>query len=170
LNDSMPPKKTQPAVPGYANYRPRNDAASRVGAGNRRQNTIPEVLLRRALRMLGFRYRSNVKRLPGCPDVALIDHRVAVFCDGDFWHGRFWSRRKAKLAAGWNADYWVAKIQRNRQRDRSMNRVLRQLGWHVIRVWETDVRRDADRVARRIRNFVNRSVDPVQLRDERSTS
>jgi DNA mismatch endonuclease, patch repair protein len=158
----MPPKKTQPAVPCYTHYRARNDAASRVGAGNRRQNTIPEVLLRQALRVLGFRYRSNAKRLPGCPDLVLVDHRVAVFCDGDFWHGRSWTQRKAKLAAGWNADYWVAKIQRNRQRDRSVNRALRQVGWRVVRVWETDIRRDADRVARKICNFVNRSVDPVR--------
>jgi DNA mismatch endonuclease (patch repair protein) len=85
--------------------------------------------------------------------VILVDHRVAVFCDGDFWHGRSWQQRKAKLASGWNADYWVAKIGRNRQRDRIVNRQLSGLGWAVVRVWESDVRRDPGWVARKICDF-----------------
>jgi DNA mismatch endonuclease, patch repair protein len=121
-----------------------------MGASNRRQNTTPEIVLRAALRALGCRYRSNVKGLPGCPDLILVNHRVAVFCDGDFWHGRRWPQRKAKLASGWNAEYWVAKIGRNRQRDRIVNRQLSGLGWGVVRVWESDVRRDPGRVARKI--------------------
>ena len=99
---------------------------------------------------MGCRYRSNVKRLPGCPDLVLAECRLAVFCDGDFWHGRRWRQRRAKLASGWNAEYWVAKIGRNRQRDRLVNRQLRGLGWNVIRVWESDVRRNPARVAQRI--------------------
>jgi DNA mismatch endonuclease (patch repair protein) len=85
--------------------------------------------------------------------VILVDHRVAVFCDGDFWHGRSWQQRKAQLASGWNAEYWVAKIGRNRQRDRIVNRQLSGLGWGVVRVWESDVRRDPGRVARKIWDF-----------------
>jgi DNA mismatch endonuclease (patch repair protein) len=65
-----------------------------------------------------------------------------VFCDGDFWHGRHWQTRKDKLAAGWNAAYWVAKIARNRRRDRQVSRHLRVLGWTVVRLWESDVCRD----------------------------
>lgn len=146
----MPAKKNVVSVPRYENYRPRSAQTSRVGASNRRQDTTPEILLRTALRTLGVRYRSHVKALPGCPDFVLVQHRVAVFCDGDFWHGRHWSTRKNKLGAGWNAAYWVAKIERNRQRDRQATRALTQLGWRVIRVWEGDVRRTPERVARRI--------------------
>lgn len=138
----MPAKKNAVSVPRYENYRPRNVEASRVGASNRRQNTTPEIVLRTALRAAGIRCRSNVKALPGCPDFVLVQDRIAVFCDGDFWHGRGWPHRKRKLAAGWNASYWVAKIERNRARDRTVTRALRGLGWRVIRVWESDVRRD----------------------------
>src|SRR5688572_25040332 len=144
------PAKKKGSVPRYENFRARNDAASQVGAGNRRQDTTPEILLRKALRALGVRYRSHVKALPGCPDLILVERGAAVFCDGDFWHGRYWSERKSKLEAGWNATYWVPKIERNRQRDRQVARRLREIGWRVIRVWEGDIRRDPERVARRI--------------------
>src|SRR5262245_13512255 len=108
----MPTRKSESSVPRYENFRPRSSEASRVGTGNRRQDTTPEILLRAALRASGVRFRANVKTLPGCPDLILARDRVAVFCDGDFWHGRQWSQRKRKLLAGWNADYWVAKIER----------------------------------------------------------
>lgn len=141
-------------MPRYENYRPRSAETSRVGASNRRQDTTPEILLRRAFRAARIRYRSNVKTLPGCPDFVLMRDRIAVFCDGDFWHGRRWSQRKRDLAAGWNATYWVAKIERNRARDRSVTRTLRRLGWRVIRVWEGDVRRDPKQVAATILKLI----------------
>lgn len=135
-------KKNVLSVPRYKNFRPRTADTSRVGASNRRQDTTPEILLRAALRASGVRFRSHVKTLPGCPDLILVQHRVAVFCDGDFWHGRHWAKRKSKLLAGWNAEYWVAKIERNRQRDRAVTQAIRRLGWKVVRVWEGDVRHD----------------------------
>jgi DNA mismatch endonuclease (patch repair protein) len=146
----MPAKKNVVAVPRYDSFRPRSEQASRVGASNRRQDTTPEILLRRAFRARRIRYRANVKSLPGCPDFVLVEVRIVVFCDGDFWHGRNWPERKRRLLAGWNADYWIAKIERNRQRDRSVTRDLRGLGWQVIRMWEGDVRRDPDLAAAKI--------------------
>ena len=140
----------QPRVPRYANYRPRSEESSRVGVSNRRQNTAPELLLRKALWSAGIRYRLHVKHLPGCPDLVIAAARVAIFCDGDFWHGRHWRRRKEKLEAGWNAEYWVRKIASNRRRDRLVTRQLRQLGWRVVRVWESDVRGNSELVASRI--------------------
>jgi len=150
----MPAKKNALSVPRFENYRPRNAEASRVGTGNRRQDTTPEILLRAALRAAGIRYRSNVKTLPGCPDIVLVRDRIAVFCDGDFWHGRDWQKRKKKLAEGWNAEYWVAKIERNRARDRVVTSALRRLGWRAIRVWEGEVRRDPVRVATKILKLI----------------
>jgi DNA mismatch endonuclease (patch repair protein) len=82
------------------------------------------------------------------------EHRVAVFCDGDFWHGRDWARRRAKLMKGSNSNYWIAKIGGNRTRDRRVSQSLRLLGWHVVRVWESDVRRDADGMAHQIAKFL----------------
>ena len=143
----MPAKKNIVSVPRFENYSPRSAESSRVGASNRRQDTTPEILLRTALRAAGVRFRSNVKTLPGRPDLALVHDRIAVFCDGDFWHGRDWRKRKAKLATGWNASYWTAKIERNRKRDREVSHLLRSLGWTVLRFWETDVRRDPAAIA-----------------------
>jgi DNA mismatch endonuclease, patch repair protein len=149
-----PATKRATAVPRYENFRPRSASASRVGAGNRRQNTTPEILLRRALWAAGVRYRLHQAALPGRPDLVLVRHRVAVFCDGDFWHGRHWRTSKDRLAAGWNASYWVAKIDRNRRRDRQVTRRLRLLGWTVVRVWESDVRRDPVRAAVKILGMI----------------
>ena len=139
--NQMPARKIALTVPRYENYRPRSAEASRVGTGNRRQDTTPEILVRKALWAAGIRYRLH-PALPGRPDVMIARCRVVVFCDGDFWHGRRWLTRKRKLAEGWNASYWVAKIERNRRRDRQVTRLLRRLGWTVVRVWESDVQRD----------------------------
>lgn len=155
----MPARKNNVvSVPRYENYRPRSAETSRVGASNRRQDTTPEILLRTALRASGVRYRSNIKTLPGRPDLILVQHRIAVFCDGDFWHGRHWAKRKSKLLAGWNSTYWVAKIERNRQRDRKVTRAIRMLGWRVVRVWEGDVRRNPQRAVAKILRATRCSV------------
>ena len=146
----MPAKKSFVQVPRFRSFRARSAKTSRVGAGNRRQDTTPESVLRAALRASGIRYRSHANALTGCPDLVLLDHRVAVFCDGDFWHGRHWSKRKSKLLSGWNAQYWVAKIERNRQRDRSVTRGLRNLDWQVVRVWESDLLRSPLRTIAKI--------------------
>ena len=137
-------------MPRYEGFRPRSVAASRVGAGNHRQDTTPEILLRRALWAAGVRYRLHSTAVPGRPDLVIVRDRVAVFCDGDFWHGRDWARRKSKLAAGWNAAYWVPKIERNRERDRAVARTLKRLGWSVVRLWESEVRCDAQGAATKV--------------------
>jgi DNA mismatch endonuclease (patch repair protein) len=80
--------------------------------------------------------------------------RVAVFCDGDFWHGRNWRRLKAALQRRANATYWVPKIAANRARDQRTRSEIRRQGWHVIRVWETDVNKDPNSVAMFIRDHV----------------
>ena len=84
----------------------------------------------------------NVKTLPGRPDVILVQHRVAVFCDGarDFWHGRNWAVRRTSWARGWNAAYWVPKIRKKSSTGSRSNDTHPKIGWRVIRVWESDVR------------------------------
>lgn len=159
----MPAKTRAVSVPRYENYRPRSAKTSRVGASNRRQNTTPEILLRKALWAAGVRYRLHPPALTGRPDLVIARHRVVVFCDGDFWHGRRWSERKRKLAEGWNAPYWVAKIERNRQRDRQVARVLRSLGWTVVRVWESDVRRDPTLAASNVLGVIE-ATSPARRR------
>jgi DNA mismatch endonuclease (patch repair protein) len=99
---------------------------------------------------MGLRYRLHGDSLPGRPDLVFTKQRVVVFCDGDFWHGRNLEQRLAKLAGGHNAAYWVAKVRRNAERDKRQSMELRQQGWRVVRVWETDIAADVDREARRV--------------------
>jgi DNA mismatch endonuclease (patch repair protein) len=98
-----------------------------------------------------------VSTLPGKPDVVFKSCRVLVFCDGDFWHGRNWRSLKKSLGAGTNSDYWLAKIESNRKRDRLTNIRLRKAGWRVIRLWETDINRDPVSAATLIKDVLRRS-------------
>lgn len=79
---------------------------------------------------------------------------MAVFVDGDFWHGRDWERRRKKLAGGKIAAYWTKKIEYNRARSASVNRTLRDLGWTVLRLWESDIKRDPTATARTVERLV----------------
>lgn len=89
----------------------------------------------------------NFKGLPGTPDLVFSRQRVVVFVDGDFWHGRDWDRRKVRLQVGMNAAYWLSKIAYNRERDNRNDTQLADLGWKVVRLWETDVLRDPEGAA-----------------------
>jgi len=158
----MPPRTT----PSFRGLAPTNVTASRVGRGNRKTGTQPELLLRRALWGRGLRYRLHDGGLPGRPDIVFPSAHIVVFCDGDFWHGRDWPERRRRLEAGSNAAYWVAKIERNRARDAETDLRLKQLGWQVIRVWESDIRRDAPRLALQVEEEVraNRSRREAERR------
>jgi len=106
-------------------------------AAIRGKDTKPELALRLALRQAGATgYRVHRRDLPGRPDIAFIRWKVAVFVDGVFWHGHpeHWNPREA------SSDYWRQKISRNIERDRDADTALAELGWRVIRVWDTDVR------------------------------
>src|SRR5260370_3874528 len=83
-----------------------------------------EKILRSTLWKMGFRFRKNVRKLPGKPDIVFAKQRVAVFCDGDFWHGRNWRKDRDRLSVGANASYWLTKIQSNMDRDRRHNKEL----------------------------------------------
>lgn len=141
--------------PSYSGLTPASEASSRVKRSNRARNTTPELLLRRELWRLGLRYRTNDRELPGRPDVVFSTAKVVVFCDGDFWHGRDWEARRAKLERGWNAEYWLAKIGQNIERDRNNTALLELAGWCVIRLWETDIKRDSPAIAKRVQQIVD---------------
>jgi DNA mismatch endonuclease (patch repair protein) len=149
--------RTRLAV-SYADYTATSSVASRVGRANRKRDTGPELMLRRRLWAAGLRYRLHGSAVLGTPDIAIRNRKIAIFCDGDFWHGRNWKARRARLARGSNASYWTAKIRRNIERDRAITRRLRAAGWLVVRVWEGDVMRDPERVAVRV-------LERIALRD-----
>ncbi|MBI5617507.1 MAG: very short patch repair endonuclease [Gammaproteobacteria bacterium] len=113
-NISRMPRKT----PSFAGFSPSSPASSRAMRGNRKRDTKPEMLLRRALWRAGYRYRLHVSGLPGRPDLVFPRARVAVFCDGDFWHGRDWLVLREKLERRANPGYWIPKIEMNIRRDR----------------------------------------------------
>ncbi len=99
---------------------------------------------------MGLRFRKNARELPGKPDVVFPTEKIAVFCDGDFWHGRNWEEREARLKKGANAPYWLAKIRANMERDLQKTEALTGLGWEVLRLWETDILADPEREARKV--------------------
>lgn len=105
----------------------------------RSKDTLPELTIRRLVHLRGMRFRKHKKELPGQPDLVFSKCKVAVFIDGDFWHGWQFPRWKAKLAP-----YWKNKIDGNRRRDRRNHQRLRRYGWQVIRIWEHEVKEDAE--------------------------
>lgn len=110
----------------------------------RGKDTSIEVRLRKALWHRGYRYRKNYKSLPGSPDIAITKYKIAIFCDGEFFHGKDWDKLKPKLMQGKNPEYWVAKIERNLERDRIKNQQLLYEGWTVIRFWGKDIEKDVE--------------------------
>lgn len=117
---------------------------------NRREGGRAEQLLRQTLWRNGLRYRKHVMGLPGQPDLVFSRARLCVFVDGDFWHGRDWVKLRQRLQQRANPDYWIPKIARNMERDREQERRLANEGWHVLRLWETDVLKDVEAVCRTI--------------------
>jgi DNA mismatch endonuclease (patch repair protein) len=127
-------------APRFKGCKPASRNSSNAKKENRSTNSAAEVLLRQHLWAKGLRYRLHAADLPGRPDIVFRQYRVAVFVDGDFWHGRNWPARRAKLARGHNQQYWVAKIQYNIDRDHRNNTLLREKGWRVVRLWESDIK------------------------------
>lgn len=107
------------------------------------KNTSIEVKLRKALWQEGYRYRKNYKELPGKPDIVITKYKIAIFCDSEFFHGKDWEILKPRLEKGNNPDYWIPKIEKNRQRDDEVNKKLLFLGWTVVRFWGKDILKNA---------------------------
>lgn len=134
---------------------PRRDPAttSRMMAAVRSRDSKAELQLRQALHRRGLRYRLHARDVYGTPDIVIRSRQVAVFVDGDFWHGNAWRLRGLpNLAAMFptRTEWWVNKITRNIQRDKTVTEHLNSDGWHVIRVWESDVLADPDSCAERV--------------------
>lgn len=127
------------------------------------ENAI-EVSLRRALHARGLRYRKYRRDLPGTPDIVFPTQRVVVFVDGDFWHCRILVERgldalRASLRTP-RRDYWLRKFERRAMRDDEVTAALQSNGWYVLRLWESDVKRDITAAAQRIEQIVDRQRAP----------
>jgi DNA mismatch endonuclease, patch repair protein len=125
----------------------------------RSRDTKPELALRRALWGLGIRgWRVHCRSLPGKPDIAFTRWRVAVFVDGCFWHGH-----PDYFTPGKSGEYWDAKIERTRERDRIANETLASAGWRVVRLWDFEVEDDLDGCVARLLNELREAGSPSAL-------
>ncbi len=122
----------------------------------RSKNTKPEMIVRCGLWKRGFRYRLNHKRLPGHPDLVLRKYRTCIFVNGCFWHGHnailppdpsskgegndYIVNSECCKIPKTNREFWVAKIRRNKERDKKEQRKLAEMGWHCITVWECELK------------------------------
>ena len=110
----------------------------------RSNNTKIEEILRKALWNKGYRYRKNFKDLPGKPDIVITKYKIAIFCDGEFFHGKDWEVLKQRLENSNNSEYWINNISKNMHHDDQVNKELMFMGWTVIRFWGNDIKKNTD--------------------------
>ena len=128
-------------------------------------DTTPEIDFRKALWARGLRYRVSPRFLPGKPDVVLLGQKIAVFIDGEYWHGGQWQRRKLlaledQFPGTGSKDYWLSKIRRNMERDCAATRALQCAGWTVLRFWESEIKSNVEGcVNKTLRVAANRVSD-----------
>lgn len=124
----------------------------------RSKDTSIELALRKALWTKGYRYRKNYKALPGSPDIAITKHKIAIFCDSEFFHGKDWENLKPRLESGNNPDYWVKKIERNIERDDEKDKELLYKGWTVIHFWGKEILKNPDKCVKVIEETISLNV------------
>jgi DNA mismatch endonuclease, patch repair protein len=127
---------------------PADERTSALMSRIKAKDTVPELMLRRALRELGYTgYRAHYAKAPGRPDIAFVGRRVAVFVHGCFWHGCPYCRPRRPRS---NSAFWNAKLDRNKERDAQKRKELKLAGWKVIEVWECRLQADVVRQALRV--------------------
>jgi DNA mismatch endonuclease (patch repair protein) len=131
---------------------------SRIMSKIKGKNTVPEISLRKALYAGGLRYRIVNRDLPGRPDIVIRKYKLAVFVDGEFWHGHDWENKKGKIKM--NISFWVPKIERNMQRDIQNNRKLECLGYRVFRFWSMDIKNNLESCVQEILLYINSQKIP----------
>lgn len=146
-----------------ADIKSAEDRSKNMGA-IRGTDTKPEIVLRKALWRRGFRYRKNLRSLPGKPDIVLAKYRICIFVDSEFFHGKdfysgYQSRKytslKEQLEHSNHPEFWLKKITGNIEHDRSVTEQLESEGWKVIRFWSKDVLRNTDSCISKIEQTVS---------------
>lgn len=117
-------------------------------------DTQIELKLRKALWKQGYRYRKNVSDLPGKPDIVLTRFKIAIFCDGEFFHGKDWEILRPKLENSNNSDFWIDKISKNIERDAEVNKQLLYRGYTVVRFWGQEIKNDVDECVKTIEELI----------------
>ena len=130
-----------------------SDERSNLMKNIRGKNTKPEVLLRKKLWSLGIRYRLNVRKLVGTPDIVIEKYKVVIFIDGEFWHGYKWEHKKERIKA--NREFWLPKIERNIERDIEVNNKLTQAGYKIFRFWGHQITKGIDDCVKTIIDYIH---------------
>lgn len=121
-------------------------------SANKGKGTKLEILFGKLLWNAGVRYRKNDKTVFGKPDFVIKNMKIAIFCDGEFWHGRNWETRKSDHKS--NCEFWHSKIERNIERDKEVNEQLKIQGWKVFRFWETEIIKESDKCLNEVLNYI----------------
>lgn len=120
-----------------------------------------ETTLAKALWHKGYRYRLNYKELPESPDIALTKHKIAIFVDGEFWHGKNFEKQKETLKS--NKDYWIEKIQENINRDRRNDIELLQKEWIPLHFWSEEVVKNLNYCVNEIEDYIDIQEKEMKL-------
>lgn len=118
----------------------------------RNRNSKPELVLRKALWSKDIRFRLHDKSLPGTPDIVIKKYKLAIFVDGEFWHGFDWKNNKERIKS--NRLFWIPKIERNMQKDICVNKALRDMDYVVFRFWTQDILKNLPTVINQIELFL----------------
>ena len=111
-----------------------------------------EKKLAKALWHKGYRYRLNYKKLPGTPDIAMTQYSIAIFVDGEFWHGKDFEQKKSKIKN--NQDFWIEHIEENIERDKRNDKLLKNDGWIVIHFWSNEVEKNLEGCISTIEEYI----------------
>ena len=122
------------------------------------KDTSIEKILRKVLWSKGIRYRKNCKDIIGKPDLCFKKYKVAVFCDSEFWHGKYFLEGKIPKS---NREYWENKIKRNIERDKKVNETLLKDGWEVLRFWGKEITKNPDEIAEKIISVLNKRKNQI---------
>lgn len=123
------------------------------------KDTKEEVRLAKALWHRGHRYRKHDKSIFGTPDLSFKKYKIAVFVDGEFFHGKDWEKVKSRLDS--NKEYWINKIERNQNRDIEVNAYLASKGWTVLRFWSKDVQKKCYTTVRAIEKEIDNACKKI---------
>ena len=126
----------------------------RARKANKGKNTKIEILLCKSLWHKGIRYRKNYSGVVGFPDIAITKYKIAIFCDGEFWHGKNFNEK----SFGTNSKYWINKIKRNKEHDLETTIALRDAGWIVLRFWESEIKKNLNFCTEEVIRAINSRI------------
>lgn len=136
----------------HPQYYDTDEATSRRMSNVKLKRGDAEITLAKMLWHKGYRYRLNYKKLPGSPDIAITKSRIAIFVDGEFWHGYNWDEKKSKLKR--NRDYWIQKIEENMARDVRVDKQLIAMDWIPIHFWSKEIKKNPDECIQTIEEVI----------------